>query len=70
MWLKVTIIVLFVAMLLSLSSAFRFLMKDQNKDRRRTQTLLGIRVAIAVSIIGLIIYGLVTGTLSYTDPFA
>lgn len=32
--------------------------------------MLGIRVAIALSIIGLIIYGLVSGTLTYTDPFA
>lgn len=69
MWLKVIIVVLFVGILISLSSALVFLMKDVGNSRKRTLYALGIRVTLATALIGAIIYGFYSGQLSSKAPW-
>ena len=65
-----TAIVLFIAALIaSLGSGFYYLMTDQgDKTRRRTFHSLGIRLALAICLAGLIIYGVATGQLGHRTP--
>lgn len=70
MWLKVIIVVLFVAMLFSLSSALVFLLKDFGSESKRTLYALGIRVTLAVLLVACIVYGFATGMLTNTAPWA
>lgn len=71
MWLKVAIVLLFIALLLSLSSAYWFLMRDKNAPevRQRTWYSLGIRLLIAILLIGLLAYGVLTGQLVSQAPW-
>ncbi|MFA5632569.1 MAG: twin transmembrane helix small protein [Porticoccaceae bacterium] len=69
MLLKFTIVVLFIAVLASLSSGLYFLMKDVGSPRRRTLYALGVRVTLAVLLVGSITYGFVTGKLKSTAPW-
>ncbi len=69
MWLKVIIVVLFIGILISLSSALVFLMKDVGNSRKRTLYALGIRVTLATALIGSIIYGFYSGQLSSKAPW-
>ena len=62
--LKTAIVLLMLALVASLGSGFYFLMTDQgDKTRRRTFQSLGVRLALAVSLMGLIVYGVATGQL-------
>lgn len=71
MWLKVTLVLLFFAMLFSLSSAFVFLLKDAGvNESKRTLYALGIRVSLAVVFLGLIWYGYYAGILTNNAPWA
>lgn len=71
MWLKVTLVILFIAMLFSLSSGFVFLMKDVGvNESKRTLYALGVRVSIAVIFLSLIVYGFYSGILTNTAPWA
>jgi hypothetical protein len=57
-------------LLASLGSGFYFLMVDQgDKKRRRTFNSLGIRLALAVGLMTLIIYGVATGQLGHRTPW-
>lgn len=69
MLLKFTIVVLFIAVLASLSSALYFLMKDVGSPRKRTLYALGVRVTLAALLVGSITYGFVTGKLKSTAPW-
>ena len=69
MWLKVAIVVVFVALLLSLASGLVFLLKDQGSTRR-TMYSLGVRVSLAIVLLGLISYGVLTGQLRSQAPWA
>ncbi|MFA5493203.1 MAG: DUF2909 domain-containing protein [Porticoccaceae bacterium] len=69
MLLKVTIVILFIAVLLSLSSGLYFLMKDIGNPRRRTLYALGVRLTLAILLIGVIVYGFVSGQLHSTAPW-
>jgi len=69
MLLKFTIVVLFIAVLASLSSGLYFLMKDVGSPRRRTLYALGVRVTLAVLLVVSITYGFVTGKLRSTAPW-
>ena len=54
--LKIAIIVLLMALLVSMGSSFYFLMKDQgDKTKRRTLHSLGLRLVIAIVLAVLII---------------
>ena len=51
MLLKVVIVILFIGIIVSLSSALVFLMKDVGNSKRRTLYALGIRVSLAVLLL-------------------
>ena len=68
--LKVAIVLLMLALVASLGSGFYFLMTDQgDKKKRRTFHSLGIRLALAASLMGVIIYGVATGQLGHRNPW-
>ena len=68
--LKIAIVLLLIAVLISLASGLFFLYKDQDKtDSRRTLYSLGLRILLASSLIGLIFYGLYTGALTLKAPW-
>ncbi len=67
MWIKVVIVVLFLGVILSLTGAFGFLMKDVG-TRKRTSYLLGIRVTLAAAMIAVIWYGFASGQLRNQAP--
>jgi hypothetical protein len=69
MLLKVIIVLLFVGVLISLSSALVFLMKDVGNPRRRTLYALGIRVVLATALIGTIAWGIYSGQLGSEAPW-
>jgi hypothetical protein len=70
MWLKIIIVVLFLAVLASLSSALIFLLKDFGApESKRTLYALGIRIGLAVLLLICIFYGFQTGLLSSTAPW-
>ena len=52
-WLKVIIVLLFIGVLISLSSGLVFLMKDINNPRKRLLYALGIRVSLATTLVAL-----------------
>ncbi|MEX1033960.1 MAG: DUF2909 domain-containing protein [Cellvibrionaceae bacterium] len=70
MWLKIIIVVLFVAVLVSLSSGLVFLLKDMGSPSRRTLYALGIRITLAALLLFSIWYGFYTGILTNTAPWA
>ena len=68
--LKVAIVLLMLALVASLGSGFYFLMTDQgDKKQRRTFHSLGVRLALAASLMGVIIYGVATGQLGHRNPW-
>ena len=68
--LKAAIVVLMLALVASLGSSFYFLMLDQgDKDKRRTLNSLGVRLAIAATLMALIIYGLASRRLGHLNPW-
>jgi hypothetical protein len=69
MLLKVIIVLLFIAVLISLSSALVFLMKDVGNSRKRILYALGIRIALAVALVGTIAWGIYSGQLTSQAPW-
>ncbi len=70
MVLKLIVVVLFVAVLVSLSSGLVFLLKDMNvPESRRTVYALGIRIFLAASLMAVIGYGIQSGQLKNTAPW-
>jgi Protein of unknown function (DUF2909) len=69
MLLKAIIVVLFIAVVISLSSGLYFLMQDVGNPRKRTLYALGIRVTLAALLVGTITYGFVSGKLHSTAPW-
>lgn len=65
------LIVLFMVMLVgSLISGAYFLMVDQgDKTKRRTLNSLGVRLGLAIGLMGLIIFGVATGQLGHRNPW-
>ncbi len=68
MWLKVAIIILFIAVVISLFTGFAFFLKDQGSGRRQWYAL-GTRVVLAGSLLGLIAYGIISGELQFGAPW-
>lgn len=67
---KFLIIVLFIAVVLSLTSALLFLLKDMNvPGSKRTLYALGIRIALAICLMSLIGYGIQTGKIRNNAPW-
>ena len=69
MLLKAVIVFLFIAVLVSLSSALVFLMKDVGNSSKRTLYALGIRVVLAIALVGTIVWGIYSGQLSSQAPW-
>ena len=69
MWLKILIVLLFIGVVISLSSSLVFLLKDLGNQRRRTMYALGIRVCLASALILSLIYGFASGRLHSTAPW-
>lgn len=70
MLLKLTIIAVFAALLISLASGLVFLVADQGNRRRRTLHALGVRVALATLLLVLVTYGVLTGQLRSQAPWS
>lgn len=68
--LKTLIVLLFIAVLASLSSALFFLFKDTEDSRKRTLYALGTRITLAACLVGLVYYGVETGKLSMGAPWS
>ena len=68
MWIKVAIVILFIALLISLFSGLFYLMKDQGTTRRTLHSL-GFRISLAAAMMTLIGYGLYTGELRSKAPW-
>lgn len=70
MLLKLLIVILFIAVLVSLTSGLVFLLKDMNvPDSKRTLYALGIRIALAATLMATIAYGIHSGRLKSTAPW-
>ena len=70
MWLKTTIMLLFCAILASLSSGFYFFIKDRGDTQsRRLLNSLAIRVSLAVLLLLCVIHGLWSGELALRAPW-
>lgn len=70
MILKIIIVLLFIAVVASLSSSLVFLVKDMSANEpKRTLYALGIRVSLALALLGCIVYGLHTGQLGSRAPW-
>ena len=68
--LKVIIVILFLAVLASLSSSLIFLIKDMTaSDSKRALYALGIRISLAAALMGCIAYGLHSGQLGSRAPW-
>ncbi len=68
--LKIAIVILMLALVASLASGFYYLMVDQgDKSRRRTFHSLGVRLTLAITLMGLIAYGVATGQLGHRTPW-
>ncbi|UTW44602.1 twin transmembrane helix small protein [bacterium SCSIO 12696] len=68
MWLKIVIVLLLIAMVVSLTSGLVFLFKDLG-SRKRTLYALGIRIGLAALLVTAIVYGVHTGELSLQAPW-
>lgn len=68
MWLKVVIVILFVALVISLFTSLGFLIKDKGSSRRTWNTLT-VRIVLAALLMGVIFYGVVTGKLGSNAPW-
>lgn len=68
--LKFLIVVFMILLIVSLGSSLFFLMIDQgDKTKRRTMHSLGVRLGLAVGLMGLIIYGVASGQLGHQNPW-
>ena len=70
MWIKVLIVVLFIANLIALGTAFFSLIKDQGRGGKKTATMLLIRVSLAALLLIVIAYGFYTGQLGVSAPWS
>ena len=68
MWLKIVIVVLFIALVISLFSGLFFLMQDRGTTMRTWQSLK-VRLIIATLLMGFLFYGVFTGKLSSKAPW-
>jgi hypothetical protein len=70
MLLKIVILILFVAVIISLTGGLIFLLKDMNvPESKRALYALGIRIALAATLMATIAYGIQTGQLKNKAPW-
>lgn len=68
MWLKLVILVLLLAIIVSLFSGLFFLVKDTDGSGRLV-TALSVRIALTVAIMLLIAYGFWSGQFAWNTPW-
>ncbi len=69
MWLKIIVVILFLANLVALGSAFYTLISDQGRGGKRTARLLFLRVSLAALLLLVLAYGFYTGQLGVSAPW-
>jgi len=69
MLLKIIIVILFIGVVISLTSSLVFLLKDIDSPTKRTVYALGIRVGLASLLMMTIFYGLYSGQLGSSAPW-
>tara|TARA_B100000809_G_scaffold245334_1_gene272191 strand:+ start:5777 stop:6001 length:225 start_codon:yes stop_codon:yes gene_type:complete len=70
MWPKIIILILFILVLISLTSGLTFLLKDIDAGQsKRTLYALGIRITLATLLMATIFYYIQTGVLHSTAPW-
>ncbi|ARN74065.1 DUF2909 domain-containing protein [Oceanicoccus sagamiensis] len=73
MWLKVVIVFLFIALVISLFTSLGFLIKDQsagnNDNSRKTWNALTVRIVLAALLMSFLFYGIFTGQLGSNAPW-
>lgn len=69
MFLKILVVVLFIANLIALGSAFVTLVQDQGQGGNRTARRLLIRVSLAALLLLVVAYGFYTGELGISAPW-
>lgn len=70
MLIKVLIVLVFIAILVSLTSSLVFLLKDMNvPESKRGLYALGVRISLAATLLCLIAYGFESGQLNSTAPW-
>jgi uncharacterized BrkB/YihY/UPF0761 family membrane protein len=69
MILKLIIVLLFIGVVISLSSGLVFLFKDIESPTKRTVYALGLRITLATLLLSTIFYGLYTGQLGSSAPW-
>lgn len=70
MAIKIIIVLLFIGVLLSLSSGLYFLLKDfGDKESDRLRIALGIRIVLAAALLGAVYYGFSSGELRSQAPW-
>ena len=62
--LKTIIVILFLAVVASLSSGLWFLLRDSS-EQKRTMLALGVRVTLASLLLATVAYGILSGTLTF-----
>lgn len=73
MWLKIVIVVLFIALVVSLFTSLAFLFKEQttknHKNSRKIFNALTVRLVLTVLLISFLFYGVYTGQLRSNAPW-
>ena len=69
MIIKLLVVVLFIGVVLSLSSSLVFLIKDIESPKKRSLYALGIRITLAALLMATVFYGLYTGKLGSNAPW-
>ena len=69
MMLKLLVVILFIGVVLSLSSSLVFLIKDIESANKRALYALGIRITLAALLMATVFYGLYTGKLGSNAPW-
>ena len=69
MMLKLLVVILFIGVLVSLSSSLVFLIKDIESPKRRALYALGVRITLASLLMITVFYGLYTGKLGSNAPW-
>lgn len=72
MWIKVVIVCLFIALVISLFTSLAFLLKDREREdlhKSRTWNALTVRLVLAGLLIGFLFYGVFTGQLGSKAPW-
>jgi uncharacterized BrkB/YihY/UPF0761 family membrane protein len=69
MLLKIIIVMLFIGVVISLTSGLIFLLKDIDSPTKRTVYALGIRIGLASLLMMTIFYGLYSGQLGSHAPW-